>query len=215
MSLEQILPNRNLVPATIISSVKYLSSGLKMVKLSDDQFSIIENATLNVSSGNPYPLVSGKDLYGRDIVVPLTIKGKTDQIYLPEAVVNISRERNIVATPVLNGKGTVKEMITDGDLSLSISVAIMSNSDDGKYDENLSVFNDLYPYKGVERFRQLLEEPNRLDIVSDFLKLFDLDGGDLGIVVKSYSVNQETHLNRQVFEIQAISDYDYNLLIEE
>lgn len=215
MSLEQILPNHNLVPATIMSSVKYLSSGLRIVKLSNDQFGGISNATLNVSSGNPYPLVSGKDLYGRDIVVPLTIKGKADQIYLPEAVVNISRERNIVATPVLNGKGTVKEMITDGDLSLSISVAIMSNSDDGKYDENLSVFNDLYPYKGVERFRRLLEEPNRLDIVSDFLKLFDLDGGDLGIVVKSYSVNQETHLNRQVFEIQAISDYDYNLLIEE
>ena len=51
-------------------------------------------------------------------------------------------------------------------------------------------------------------------MVSDFLKLFDLDGGELGIVVKNYTVHQDTHLNRQVFEIQALSDYDYNLLIE-
>ena len=74
---------------------------------------------------------------------------------------------------------------------------------------------DTYPYKGVERLRKLLDTPDRLDIVSDFLTLFDLDGGDFGIVVESYSVKQDTHLNRQIFEIQAVSDYDYNLLIEQ
>ena len=47
------------------------------------------------------------------------------------------------------------------------------------------------------------------------IQLFDLDGGDFGIVVKSYIVHQDTHLNRQVFEIQAVSDYDYELLIGE
>jgi hypothetical protein len=164
------------------------------------------------SEESSYPLVS--DLYGRNIIVPLTLKGKADTMYFPEAVVNISRERNIVATPVLNGKGTVKEMITEGDLSLSISLAVVSTSDDGGYDGNSTSFADVYPGKGVERLRKLLDEPNRLDIVSGFLTLFDLDGGDFGIVVKSYSLNQQTHTNRQVFEIQALSDYDYDLLIE-
>ena len=76
-------------------------------------------------------------------------------------------------------------------------------------------YSDVYPDKGVEKLRKLLDEPNRLEVVSDFLKLFDLDGGEFGIVVKSYSVNQETHTNRQVFSITAVSDYDYNLFIEE
>ena len=198
MILEPTL-NLPLVPITFVTGVKYAASGLRVHP--DDAL--------------PYPLVSGKDLYGKDLVVSLSMRSPEDTIYFKEAVVNVSRERTIVATPVLNGKGTVKEMITDGDLSLSMSVAVISTSEDGDYDGNATGYYDTYPYKGVERLRKLLDTPERIDIVSDFLKLFDLDGGDFGIVVKSYSLNQDTHTNRQVFEIQALSDYDYNLLIEE
>ena len=167
-----------------------------------------------LEEGTPYPLVSGADLFGRDLLVPLTLKGSSDMLQFSEAVVNVSCSRNIVATPVLNGKGTVKEMITDGDLDLTITLAVVSSSAEGDFDDASVTTYDTYPYNGVKRLRKLLDEPERLDVVSDFLKLFDLDGGELGIVVKSYNVHQDTHLNRQVFEIQALSDYDYNLLIE-
>ena len=67
---------------------------------------------------------------------------------------NVSRERTIVATPVLNGKGTVKEMITEGDLSLSISVAITSTSEDGDYKSDLKKAAEneynLWNYSGYE-----------------------------------------------------------------
>ncbi len=198
MTLEPI-PNLPLVPVTLVAGQKYRASGLRS----------------HPDDASPYPLVSGVDLYGKDIVVSLSMRGSEDTFYFKEAVVNVNRERTIVATPVLNGKGTVKEMITEGDLSLSISVAVTSTSEDGDYDGYATGIYDTYPYMGVERLRKLLDTPERIDIVSDFLKLFDLDGGDFGIIVKSYSVHQDTHLNRQVFEIQALSDYDYNLLIEE
>lgn len=208
--------NLRLIPATMSTGAKYLASGLRVVVLSKNETGNIENTQLKdaAKEGNPYPLVSGKDLFGQNLIVPLTLKGESDTMYFPEAVVNISRARNIVATSVLNGRGTVKEMITEGDIELALSLAVVSNSDDGSYEGNGACV-DMYPYKGVERLRKLLEETGRLDIVSDFLKLFDLDGGDFGIVVKSYYLNQDTHLNRQVFEVQALSDYDYNLLIEE
>lgn len=167
-----------------------------------------------LEEGTPYPLVSGADLFGRNLLVPLTLKGSRDTLRFQEAVVNVSRSRNIVATPVLNGKGTVKEMVTSGDLDLAITLAVVSGSKDGDFDGTSTKSYDVYPYNGVKRLRKLLDEPERLDVVSDFLKLFDLDGGELGIVVKSYTAHQDTHLNRQVFEIQALSDYDYNLLIE-
>ncbi len=187
-----------MIVASLATSRKYLDSDLKGPD----------------AGGMPYPLVSGKDLFGRDLIVPLTLKGSRDTLRFPEAVVNVSRSRNIVATPVLNGRGTVKEMITDGDLDLTITLAVVSGSAEGDFDGTSTESYDVYPYNGVERLRKLLDEPERLDVVSDFLKLFDLDGGELGIVVKSYTVHQDTHLNRQVFEIQALSDYDYNLLIE-
>ena len=67
---------------------------------------------------------------------------------------NVSRERTIVATPVLNGKGTVKEMITEGDLSLSISVAVTSTSEDGDYKSDLKKAAEneynLWNYSGYE-----------------------------------------------------------------
>ena len=69
-------------------------------------------------------------------------------------MVNVSRERTIVATPVLNGKGTVKEMITEGDLSLSISVAVTSTSEDGDYKSDLKKAAEneynLWNYSGYE-----------------------------------------------------------------
>ena len=205
-----------MIIATVATAGKYLASGLRGSVLAEDLAGDTANADLRgaMDEGTPYPLVSGEDLFGRDLIVPLTLKGSRDTLRFQEAVVNVSRSRNIVATPVLNGRGTVKEMITDGDLDLTITLAVVSGSKDGDFDGTSTESYDVYPYNGVERLRKLLDEPERLDVVSDFLKLFDLDGGELGIVVKSYTVHQDTHLNRQVFEIQALSDYDYNLLIE-
>lgn len=184
--------------ASAATAVKYLASGLK----SPD------------AEGTPYPMVSGEDLFGRDLIVPLTLKGSRDTLRFQEAVVKVTRSRNIVATPVLNGRGTVKEMATSGDLDLAITLAVVSGSKDGDFDVTSTKSYDVYPYNGVKRLRELLDEPERLDVVSDFLKLFDLDGGELGIVVKSYTAHQDTHLNRQVFEIKALSDYDYDLIVE-
>ena len=205
-----------MIIATVATAGKYLASGLRGSVLAEGLAGDTANADLRgaMDDGTPYPMVSGKDLFGRDLIVPLTLKGSRDTLLFQEAVVNVSRSRIIVATPVLNGRGTVKEMITDGDLDLTITLAVVSGSKDGDFDGASTESYDVYPYNGVERLRKLLDEPERLDVVSDFLKLFDLDGGELGIVVKNYTVHQDTHLNRQVFEIQALSDYDYNLLIE-
>ena len=172
--------------------------------------------TIDGVSSTPYPLVDKQDAFGRDIVTELILKDQDENlITFKEAVVNITRSREIVSTPVLNGKGTVKEMITNGDFDLTITLAVVSNTEDGEFEMESVKAYDVYPYKAVKRLRRMLDRQERLNIVSDFLKLFDLDGGEFGIVVKRYTVHQDTHLNRQVFEIQAVSDYDYELLIKE
>ncbi|MEG1574387.1 MAG: DUF6046 domain-containing protein [Bacteroidales bacterium] len=209
--------NLRLMPATIATAGKYFISALRVERLPPNRSGSEDEAEL-LSQQNaemPYPLVSGNDLYGRSLIVPLYLRSTSDEIYFPEAVVSVSRARNIVTTPVLNGRGTVKELITDGDIELSLSLAVVSTADDGSYDAPAASAADVYPYKGVERLRKLLDTPERLDVVSDFLALFDLDGGDFGIVIKNYKVQQDTHLNRQVFEVEALSDYDYDLLIKD
>lgn len=205
-----------LLAASITTAAKYGASGLKVSVLPAEQHGKLDDAALKIADhGGEYPMVIGSDSFDNRYVVPVYMKAGNEVFYFPEAVVKVNRKRNIVATPVLNGRGTVKEMITEGDLELSLSVAVVSTSTDGDYDGTATRMYDVYPYLGVERMRKLLDTPGRIDIVSDFLRAFDLDGGDFGIVVQSYSVNQDTHQNRQVFEIQALSDYDYKLIIEK
>lgn len=217
--MEEFKPNIPLMPATMAVRVRYLTSGLHGSLLAKDQHGELSKSDLRSADeqGDPYPLVSGADLLGKNLVVPLTMKSKSDEITFKEAVVNVSREKTIVVTSVLNGMGTVKEMVTNGDLKLSIQLAVVSNTTagyfDGELDDDCPIY-DTYPYNGVERVRKMLDETCRIDIVSDFLKPFDLDGGDFGIVVESYSIKQETHTNRQVIDIEAVSDYKYDLLIE-
>lgn len=217
MTKEPIMPNVRFMPATFATGAKYLVSGLRSSELAKNTNGKTSDSQLFSCADvdTTYPIVGGKDLYGRDLIVALSIRSQTETMYFPEAVVNVSRSRNIVATQVVNGRGSVKEMISQGDIDLSISVAVVSTSEDGDYDGTYTTQKDIYPYRAVERLRKMLESDERLDVVSDFLSLFGLDGGDVGIIVKNYSLNQETHTNRQVFEVQAVSDYDYNLLIEE
>ena len=160
-----------MIIATVATAGKYLASGLRGAVLAEDLAEDTANADLRgaMDEGTPYPMVSGEDLFGRDLIVPLTLKGSHDTLRFQEAVVNVTRSRNIVATPVLNGRGTVKEMITDGDLDLTITLAVVSGSKDGDFDGTSTESYDVYPYNGVERLRKLLDEPERLDVVSDFL----------------------------------------------
>ena len=104
-----------MIIATVATAGKYLASGLRGSVLAEDLAGDTANADLRgaMDEGTPYPMVSGADLVGRDLIVPLTLKGSRDTLRFQEAVVNVTRSRNIVATPVLNGRGTVKEMITD------------------------------------------------------------------------------------------------------
>lgn len=197
--LNLVIPNLPLAPATAATAVKYSASAL-----APD------------TGGTPYPLVGGTDLFGRSVCVPVTIRDASGETYhFQEAIVSVSLDKNIVATQVLGGRGTVKEMVSVGDLSVSLTLAVVSTSPDGDYDGTRTETFDCYPYKGVERVRRLLESDERLDIVSDYLAQFGLCGDECGIVVRSYSAEQTTHLNRQVFTVQAVGDYDYDLFIKE
>lgn len=193
MILNLKIPNLPLLPATLAQGAKYGAS-----KFTTDGTS-------------PYPIaIDGS------VCIPLTLKSGGKEMRFAEAVVSIGKERNMVTTPVVDGRGTVKETISWGDVSVNITLAVVSTTEDGDYDGQLTTQYDVYPIVGVKRLRELLDEDERIYITSEFLSAFDLDNDtDYGIVVKSYSMEQQTHANRQVVTINAVSDYDYELLIQE
>lgn len=135
-----------------------------------------------------------------------TIDG--ERITIPEAVVSLTKAKEIKKTTVVAGNGTVKEYISDKDVSLNIVLGIVATDDEGN-------IVDAYPEKGVKDLQKILDKKESIMMFSSFLSLFEIDGGFLKVVIDEYTVIQETAYNRQVFTIKATSDYDHTIYAEE
>lgn len=137
---------------------------------------------------------------GRYALCELTFKNSNgERLVMNDAIVAISRSKNIVTTQMVGMNGTVKEYINDGDYSLNIVVGVAAVRD--------GVIVDEYPKEGLEELRKFLDEKQALTVESEFLKIFDIDS----IVVKSFSVSQDTASNYQSVSISAVSDEEYNI----
>ncbi|MCD8266400.1 MAG: DUF6046 domain-containing protein [Prevotellaceae bacterium] len=124
---------------------------------------------------------------------------KGSQLVMNDAIVSISRSKNIVSTQMVGREGTVKEYINDGDYEISIVVGIAAVRD--------GVIVDEYPSDGIRQLREYLKRQTALGVHSEFLDLFDINS----IVIKSFSVSQDTASNYQVINISALSDDEYNI----
>ncbi|MCM1219599.1 MAG: DUF6046 domain-containing protein [Lachnospiraceae bacterium] len=116
------------------------------------------------------------------------------EVELVDAVAAVSRERRIVSTALAGRDGTVKEYINEGDWAVNLVVGVQS-TEGGR-------ITDDYPTEGLRELRKLLEVKDRIEVASEFLKIFDITH----IVVKSVAVTQTTEQNYQAVSISAVSD---------
>ena len=161
----------------------------------------------NGSFPTEYPAVpiTDKDYWlGRYVLCTLLlVKENGERLEINDAVVKLTRERNIVCTAMVGGKGTVKEFSNEGDWDLLITVGIVATRDGRIVDE--------YPIEGLAQLRQFLEEQAALEVYSEFLHIFDIDK----IVVTKVELTQNTASNYQTLKIDAKSDNDYNVYSTE
>ena len=137
---------------------------------------------------------------GRYALCELTFENsKGERLVMNDAVVAISRSKNIVTTQMVGMNGTVKEYINDGDYSLNIVVGVAAVRD--------GVIVDEYPADGLRELRAFLDDNEALSVHSEFLDVFDINS----IVVKSFAVSQDTASNYQSVSISAVSDEEYNI----
>jgi hypothetical protein len=156
------------------------------------------------------PQASGvrlREMLGRNIICAVTLRVNNRLLPLQEAIVTVSKQKNIVSTQVVGGHGTVKEFISDGDMNIAIVAGILATDENG-------MILDEYPEDRMRDLIEFLDAP-RMEIASPWLSLFDMNGGLYAIVVTDYSLQQSTHMNRQVITINALSDYDYTIYYEE
>jgi hypothetical protein len=152
------------------------------------------------------PLVDARQWYGKYALCELMLISDGVALTVPEAVVSVTRRKEIVTTRVVGGNGTIKEFIADGDMDISITIGIVATADDGK-----TLLHDAYPEEEMRILLKILDSRKSIDVFSDFLELFEISK----IVITDYSLVQTTHTNRQVVTINTVSDADYVIYSEE
>ena len=155
----------------------------------------------NLDEGN----FNGSNYNGVPTLTSLAFKHNNVQINLWECIITINQEKNIVTTPMQGRDGTIKEYISDGDYAISIDAAVSS------YSENDADTSKAYPISQLEDLIAMLKIKDGLELQSDFLRLF----GITNAVIKTYGMVQETHSNRQSFQIQMLSDTPYEIKIQQ
>lgn len=147
-----------------------------------------------------------KALEGKNWLTSLAIGYDDKVIELEECVISVNQEKNIVITTLQGTNGTIKEYISDGDYQISVKTAISSYEPTQQQEATLE-----YPKDRIQEFTELLQKPQTLSVQSDFLNIF----GITSVVVTGFSLEQETHTNRQTFHIEMLSDLPYEIKLKE
>lgn len=155
-------------------------------------------------SGDKNPSLSElKELEGKNWLTSLAISFGAKKVVLEECILSLNQEKNIVTTALQGGNGTIKEYISDGDYQISAMAAVSSF---GEEENSLE-----YPQDKLKILNELLALPETLEVQSDFLEIF----GIKSVVVTGFSLEQETHANRQSINIQMLSDEPYEIKLKE
>lgn len=178
-------------------------------------FKFPTTGTVTQSQGTPIPRRSFQTDTGspitdknywkdRYVLCELTLCRQDGQrLVFNDAVCTVSRSKNIVTTNVVGMDGTVKEYISEGDYQVDIIIGVAAMQD--------GVLVDEYPEKGLTDLRDFLTEKSAITVHSNFLELFEITQ----IVIKSFSVAQDTASNYQSVTISALSDSAYNVYCTE
>ena len=157
--------------------------------------------------------VSMNDLENRPWLTSLRMsthhEGERYSLLFQEVVISVTQERNIVTTSLQGRDGTIKEYISNGDYGITLDIALTDyeGEPDEQTDEQFLLPKQDYPISRVETLRKLLTTPQTVEVESDFLYAF----GIRSAVVTSFSLQQETHSNRQSVQIQMLSDEPYEI----
>lgn len=152
----------------------------------------------------PTPITDKSYWEGRYVLCELTLRTQDNKtLVINDAVCAVSRAKNIVTTQMVGMDGTVKEYINDGDYQLNIVVGVVAVRN--------GVIVDEYPEDGLRELRAFLDEKAAISVQSSFLEIFDIGN----IVIKSFSVTQDTASNYQSVSISAMSDGEYNVYSTE
>lgn len=139
----------------------------------------------------------------------LDITGETDAysgFKINQVLIEVSGTNNVVTQPIQGRNGTIKQYISQGDLSILIRGTISGryNPSTNKWESAKKLGVNYHPKEELRRLINICKVGNSIPVTSDFLN--DIMGVD-DIVITDFNMPQtEGGRYSQVFEISALSD---------
>lgn len=136
---------------------------------------------------------------GVPIWLPLLLQNdEIGEILLENAVVDLTRTKNIVTTSVQGLDGTVKEYISNGDWQITIR-GIIAQKQYG------------YPKERYKQLLKFLQINKPIKVVNQWIN----DAEIYSIVITDYKLPYNPHINCIIYEFNALSDKPIELKINE
>lgn len=143
------------------------------------------------------PITDPNQWLGRYVYCPIRFRSsKGKELVFEDAIATITKQKNIVSTPIIGLNGSVKEYISEGDYDINIIINVYARD---KF--------DIYPEDEIRALSNMLSLNENIEVQSSFFDIFDINK----IVIKSFNLSQMTAFNYQQFNISALSDEEYNV----
>lgn len=140
-----------------------------------------------------------KDKQGNYYFMPVVFMYKGKEVEIDCALVSVTDRKNIIETPLVGRKGSVKELINLSDYQISITGALIGN-------------NGEWPEEKLEKINELYNINEAIELKCALTDVF-LEENDR-VVIQELNIpgmNQTEHV--QVVEIRCVTDRAFELII--
>lgn len=140
-----------------------------------------------------------KDLQGNYYFMPVVFMHNGKVYEITCAVVSITGKKNIVSTPMIGRKGTVKELINEDDYQINITGIVIGE-------------NQQFPEAELDLIKELYSVNEAVELKCALTDVFLTEGDKVVITDISFPQSVQTEYT-QVIEMQCISDRAFELIL--
>lgn len=139
-----------------------------------------------------------RNALGQIYFLPVLIEHKNGTCELPNASIGFQGKKKIVETPMAGRKGTVKELISIEDYTITISGVYLDTD---------------FPEQGLQELEELFEQNESVKLICALTDIFLAE--DDKVVIQSINIPAETGTDTaQRFTITLITDKNFELIAE-
>lgn len=136
-----------------------------------------------------YSTVVGKKANSKNLVNETSFQGDTLVWYDPTALVTVNSDRNLIITQVQGRDYSRKELVSNGDISFTVSGHILSN------------LPEVYPANDVQKFIQIMRYKGLVKVNNIVIDQFNIKD----VVIKDFSLSpKEGYKSQQDYTFECI-----------